>query len=48
MSEGLAKIGMQVLPVYGSYFVTADFRPLGFNGGDDAAFCQHTSPNTRR
>ena len=24
----------------GSYFITADFRPLGFNG-DDVAFCRH-------
>ena len=24
----------------GSYFITTDFRPLGFNG-DDVAFCQH-------
>jgi N-succinyldiaminopimelate aminotransferase len=40
MSEGLARIGFGVLPVMGSYFVTADFTPLGFNG-DDVAFCRH-------
>ncbi|MCW3474976.1 aminotransferase [Limobrevibacterium gyesilva] len=40
LSEGLARIGFTVLPVQGSYFVTADFRPLGFNG-DDVAFCRH-------
>ena len=31
---------MDVLPVHGSYFITADFRPLGFDG-DDVAFCRH-------
>jgi aspartate/methionine/tyrosine aminotransferase len=28
-----------VLPAQGSYFVTADFRPIGFTG-DDLAFCR--------
>ena len=28
------------LPCQGTYFITADFRPLGFNG-DDEAFCRH-------
>jgi aspartate/methionine/tyrosine aminotransferase len=40
LSEGLARIGFDVLPAKGTYFVTTDFRPLGFNG-DDAAFCRH-------
>jgi aspartate/methionine/tyrosine aminotransferase len=40
MSEGLARIGFGVLQVMGSYFVTADFSPLGFNG-DDVAFCRY-------
>jgi aspartate/methionine/tyrosine aminotransferase len=40
LSAGLARLGFGVLPVMGSYFVTADFRPLGFNG-DDMAFCRH-------
>ncbi len=40
MSEGLARIGFGVLPVMGSYFVTCDFTPLGFNG-DDVAFCRY-------
>ena len=26
-----------VLPAHGTYFVTADFRPLGFNGDDVAS-----------
>jgi aspartate/methionine/tyrosine aminotransferase len=39
MSDGLARIGFRVLPVQGSYFVTADFRSVGFNG-TDVEFCQ--------
>ena len=38
LSAGLRDIGFGVLPAMGSYFVTADFSPLGF-GGDDVAFC---------
>jgi aspartate/methionine/tyrosine aminotransferase len=40
LSAGLARIGFDVLPAQGSYFVTADFAPLGF-AGDDVAFCRH-------
>ncbi len=40
LSAGLAGLGMTVLPAQGSYFVTADFAPLGF-AGDDVAFCRH-------
>jgi len=40
LSAGLAGIGMAVLPVMGSYFVTAGYAPLGF-AGDDVAFCRH-------
>ena len=40
LSAGLAAIGFGVLPAMGSYFVTADFAPLGF-AGDDVAFCRH-------
>lgn len=39
-AAGLAGLGMQVLPCMGSYFLIADFSPLGFSG-DDAAFCRH-------
>ena len=39
LSDGLRRIGFDVLPSQGTYFVTTDFRPLGFNG-DDAAFCR--------
>ena len=40
MAKGLAEIGFAVLPTHGSYFISADFRPLGFNG-DDVAFCRY-------
>jgi aspartate/methionine/tyrosine aminotransferase len=40
ISAGLRGIGFGVLPTQGSYFVTADFSPLGF-AGDDVAFCRH-------
>jgi len=40
LSQGLSAIGFGVLPAMGSYFVTADFAPLGFRG-DDVAFCRH-------
>ena len=40
LSAGLARLGFGVLPAMGSYFVTADFSPLGF-AGDDVAFCRH-------
>jgi N-succinyldiaminopimelate aminotransferase len=40
LAEGLRALGMGVLPTMGSYFITADFAPLGF-AGDDVAFCRH-------
>lgn len=40
LSAGLARLGFDVLETRGSYFVTADFGPLGF-AGDDVAFCLH-------
>jgi len=40
LAAGLTEIGFGVLPASGSYFITADFTPLGFNG-DDVAFCRH-------
>lgn len=40
LSEGLMQAGFGVLPSRGSYFVIADFAPLGFRG-DDVAFCSH-------
>ncbi len=40
LATGLASLGLTVLPAKGSYFISADFRPLRFNG-DDVAFCRH-------
>jgi N-succinyldiaminopimelate aminotransferase len=40
LAGALADIGFGVLPAHGTYFVTADFRPLGFNGTDED-FCRH-------
>ncbi|MBS0224009.1 MAG: aminotransferase [Proteobacteria bacterium] len=40
LANGLTKIGFDVLPSQGTYFVTTDFRPLGFNGTDED-FCRH-------
>jgi aspartate/methionine/tyrosine aminotransferase len=46
LSEGLREIGFSVLPSSGSYFVIADFRPLGFEG-DAMAFCRHITEHAR-
>jgi len=40
IARGLGAVGLTVLPTQGTYFITADFSPLGFNG-DDVAFCRH-------
>lgn len=39
LAAGLARLGFGVLETEGSYFISADFRPLGFTG-DDVAFCR--------
>ncbi|WP_198370544.1 aminotransferase [Roseomonas rosulenta] len=39
LSQGLARLGFGVLPTQGTYFITTDVRPLGWNG-DDVAFCR--------
>ncbi|MEM7225161.1 MAG: aminotransferase [Pseudomonadota bacterium] len=38
-AAGLAEIGFGVIHCQGTYFITADVRPLGFND-DDEAFCR--------
>ena len=40
LAAGLSRLGFGVLPAMGSYFISADFSPLGF-AGDDVAFCRH-------
>jgi N-succinyldiaminopimelate aminotransferase len=46
LSQGLARIGFGVLPVQGSYFITADFAPLGLPV-DDMAFCRHITEQAK-
>jgi N-succinyldiaminopimelate aminotransferase len=40
LASGLKEVGFEVLNSQGTYFLTCDFSPLGFDG-DDAAFCRH-------
>ena len=40
LARGLAEIGFEVLNTEGTYFLTTDFRPLGFLD-DDMQFCRH-------
>ena len=40
LAGALTEIGFEVLPANGTYFVTTDFRPLGFNGTDED-FCRY-------
>lgn len=40
LAKGLTEIGFAVAPCQGTYFLTADFRPLGFMGSDEK-FCRH-------
>ena len=42
LAQGLSDIGFDVLPCHSTYFMNADFRPLGFNG-DDVAFCREAT-----
>ena len=46
LAAGLASLGMTVLSTSGSYFISTDFRPLGFNG-DDVAFCRHITEHAK-
>ncbi len=40
IASGLTDAGFGIIDCEGTYFITADFRPLGFDG-DDVAFCRH-------
>jgi aspartate/methionine/tyrosine aminotransferase len=40
LAAGLTRAGFEVLDAAGTYFVSVDFRPVGFDG-DDVAFCKH-------
>jgi aspartate/methionine/tyrosine aminotransferase len=46
LAGGLARLGFGVLETRGSYFVSADFAPLGF-AGDDVAFCRHITEHAK-
>ncbi len=40
LAKGLQKVGFKTMESEGTYFLTVDFRPLGFSG-DDVEFCRH-------
>lgn len=40
LASGLAEVGFEIIPCQGTYFITTDFRPLGYNGSD-AEFCKY-------
>jgi aspartate/methionine/tyrosine aminotransferase len=40
LADGLRDIGFDVIPCQGTYFLTTDFRPLGYNG-TDSEFCKY-------
>lgn len=40
LRDGLRKVGFEVAVCDGTYFLNADFRPLGFTGNDEE-FCRH-------
>ena len=46
LAEGLKRVGFDVMDAQGTYFITTDFRPLGFNG-DDVAFCKHITTEAK-
>ncbi|MBF0168278.1 MAG: aminotransferase [Alphaproteobacteria bacterium] len=46
LKAGLQRIGFATLEAKGSYFLTADFRPLGFNGKDDD-FCRYITEQAK-
>ena len=46
LGRGLERAGFRVLPAQGTYFLTADFAPLGFNG-NDVEFCRHITAEAR-
>ena len=40
LADGLCDIGFEVIPCQGTYFLTTDFRPLGYTETDDE-FCKY-------
>ena len=45
LSDGLARCGLGVVPSQGTYFVTTDVRPLGYDDG--ATFCRDTAQRAK-
>jgi aspartate/methionine/tyrosine aminotransferase len=46
LSAGLERVGFGVVPSQGTYFVTTDIRPLGYQEGD-FAFCRHITEHAK-
>jgi aspartate/methionine/tyrosine aminotransferase len=46
LAAGLAEVGFEVIPCHGTYFITTDYRPLGFNGGD-VEFCRYLTTEAK-
>jgi aspartate/methionine/tyrosine aminotransferase len=46
LAKGLAEVGFGVVPCHGTYFITTDFRPLGFNG-TDVEFCRYLTTEAK-
>lgn len=46
LEAGLQRLGFATLPAQGSYFITADFTALGYNG-DDVAFARTITAEAR-
>ncbi|MBI4184899.1 MAG: aminotransferase [Proteobacteria bacterium] len=46
LARGLRAIGFEVLETQGTYFLTAGFKGLGFNG-DDVSFCRHLTETAK-
>jgi aspartate/methionine/tyrosine aminotransferase len=46
LGKGLARIGFEVLPCGGTYFLSVDIRSVGFNG-DDESFCRYITTEAR-
>ncbi len=46
LDAGLKQAGLKLLPSAGTYFLSADFRPTGFNG-NDLDFCRHITTGAK-
>jgi aspartate/methionine/tyrosine aminotransferase len=46
LAKGLTEIGFEVADCRGTYFLNADFRPLGFTG-NDVDFCKHITTEAK-